>query len=276
MAFAVRILFAAFLVAVAGCAKAPQSSTGSPAVASGESQADVAQGDADEPEAVGNVSANLDIPSSDTEQGDDGGTLASPPRLRTASASSVDFANDYRIAPLDVLDITVFQVPDLSKTVPVSSSGYISMPLIGEVAAADRTVAELEADISTKLAADYLQSPNVSVFVQDPVSQRVTIEGAVNNPGIYPTAGSVTLLQVVALAGGLDRVADRRGIVVFRNVDGKRQAAKFDFKAIRAGTADDPPILGGDVIVVDESGVQTALRNVRESIGLFGMFVPFI
>jgi polysaccharide biosynthesis/export protein len=267
VAFVARVLLAAVLVAVAGCAKAPQPTTHGAAL--------VAEGDTDTPEAVGGISVEADVPAysiqSETEQ-----TGASSPRLRVAGGTSVDFANDYRIAPLDVLEISVFQVPDLSKTTPVSSSGYISMPLIGEVAAADKTVAELEADISAKLAADYLQSPNVSVFVQEAVSQRVTIEGAVNKPGIYPTAGSTTLLQVVALAGGLDRVADNRGIVVFRNVGGKRQAAKFDFKAIRAGTADDPPILGGDVVVVDESGTKTALRNVRESISLFGLFVPFI
>jgi polysaccharide biosynthesis/export protein len=263
VAFVARVLLAAVLVAVAGCAKAPQPSTNSTAL--------VSEGDTDSPEAVGGVFVDPDSGQSATEL-----TIASSPRLRAADVASIDFANDYRIAPLDVLEISVFQVPDLSKTTPVSSSGYISMPLIGDVAAADKTVAELEADISAKLAADYLQSPDVSVFVQEAVSQRVTIEGAVNKPGIYPTAGSTTLLQVVALAGGLDRVADNRGIVVFRNFGGKRQAAKFDFKAIRAGTADDPPILGGDVVVVDESGTKTALRTVRESISLFGLFVPFI
>jgi polysaccharide export outer membrane protein len=185
-------------------------------------------------------------------------------------------SNEYRIAPQDVLDITVFRVPELSKTVPVSAGGTISLALIGDVEAAGKSPAELESIIAAKLQADYIQSPDVSVFVKDAISRRVTVEGAVKSPGVYPTDGTTTLLQVVALAGGLDRIADSRAIVIFRNVQGTRQAAKFDFKAIRAGSAEDPPILGGDVVVVDESGAKAAMRNITESMAFFGLFTPFI
>jgi polysaccharide export outer membrane protein len=185
-------------------------------------------------------------------------------------------AADYRIAPLDVLDIAVFQVPDLTKTVQVSSSGQISLPLIGAVAAAGKSVRSLEEEIAAKLGAKYLQSPQVSVFVKEATSQRVTVEGAVMKPGIYPMTGQTTLLQTIAMAGGLDRVADSRGIVVFREVDGARKAAKFDLPAIRSGKANDPVIAGGDVIVVDESGAKTALRGIRESLGIFGLFSPLL
>lgn len=184
--------------------------------------------------------------------------------------------SDYRIGALDMLEISVFQVPDLDKTVQVSSSGQIELPLIGAVTAVGKTVEQLQADIAAKLGAKYLQSPQVSVFVKDALSQRITIEGAVNKPGIYPTSGQTTLLQAIALAGGLDRVADERGVVVFRQVAGKRSAAVFDFAAIRAGRSDDPVVHGGDVVVVDQSGLKATMRNIRESVGVLGLFVPLL
>ena len=204
-----------------------------------------------------------------TVPGSGTGTL---PYATLASAN----AGDYRIGPLDVLDVSVFQVPDLSKTVQVSAGGQITLPLIGAVQASGRTVGELEKDIAGKLGAKYLQSPQVSVFVKEYVSQRITVEGAVAKPGIYPTTGQTTLLQAVALAGGLTEVADAGGIVVFRTVGGKRQAAKFNISTIRAGTSEDPVVLGGDIIVVDQSGMQTALRNIRSAIPVFGLFSPLL
>jgi polysaccharide export outer membrane protein len=183
---------------------------------------------------------------------------------------------DYKISPLDVLDISVFQVPDLSKTVQVSSSGQVTLALIGPVTAAGRSTTELEQDIAAKLAANYLQSPQVSVFVKEFTSQRITVDGAVLKPGIYPTTGRTTLIQAIALAGGLDRVADPNGIVVFREVAGKRTAAVFDMGLIRKGKKEDPVLQGGDVVVVDVSGVKAALRNVRESVGVIGLFSPLI
>ena len=185
-------------------------------------------------------------------------------------------SGEYRIGPLDVLDVSVFQVPDLTKTVQVSASGIIRLPLIGEVTAVGKTPGSLEREIASKLGAKYLQSPQVSVSVKEATSQRVTVEGAVGKPGVYPLVGQTTLLQTIALAGGLDRVADKRGILIFRNIDGKRNAAKFDYAAIRSGKAQDPVLAGGDIVVVDESGSATALRAIRETMGTFGLFTPFI
>jgi polysaccharide export outer membrane protein len=183
---------------------------------------------------------------------------------------------DYRISPLDVLDISVFQVPDLSKTVQVSAQGQISLALIGNVTAGGRTTAELEQEIATKLGENYLQSPQVSVFVKEYTSQRITVDGAVNKPGIYAMTGQTTLIQAIALASGLDRVADPHGVVVFRQSEGKRTAGVFDLTAIRTGKKEDPPIYGGDIIVVDQSGIKAALRGVRESVGVIGLFSPIL
>jgi polysaccharide export outer membrane protein len=193
-----------------------------------------------------------------------------------AGVAAAPGSADYQISPLDILDISVFQVPDLTKTVQVSSGGQISLPLIGAVTASGKTAQGLEKEIAAKLGAKYLQSPQVSVFVKEFTSQRVTVEGAVNKPGIYNMTGRTTLLQTIAMAGGLDRVADPRGIVVFRESQGTRRAAKFDLPAIRSGKASDPVLVAGDVVVVDQSGAKTALRSVRESLGIFGLFSPLL
>ncbi len=178
----------------------------------------------------------------------------------------------YRVGPSDVLEVSVFQVEDLDRTVQVSAGGQIALPLIGKIAAGGKTVAELEAEIADKYGARYLQSPQVSVFVKEANSQRVTVSGAVNKPGMVALTGPTTLLQTVALSGGLTPAADPRGVLVFRTVDQQRMAAKFDLAAIGSGKAQDPVLHGGDIVVVDQSGLRGALGQVRDNIPVFGLF----
>jgi len=201
------------------------------------------------------------------------GTSLPAPDLTAITGSTTQ--PDYHIGPLDMLEISVFQVPDLSKTVQVNSGGQIALPLIGIVVAGGKTVGELEAEIANKLQASYLQSPQVSVFVKEATSQRVTVDGAVKSPGMVPLTGQTTLLQTIAISGGLVEGADP-AIMMFRNVEGKRMAAKFDLKAIRAGKAEDPIVYGGDVIVVDRSGIRGALSDLKQTIPVFSFFMPMI
>lgn len=182
---------------------------------------------------------------------------------------------DYRVGPLDLIEVTVFQVEELNRTVRVNTSGKISLPLVGTIDAGGKTVSELEADIASRLEETYLQSPQVSVFVKEFTSQRVTIEGAVKQPGVYPITGRTSLLQAVAMAKGFERVANLEGVIVFRTVDGQRMAAVFDYRAIRAGQVEDPQIYGDDIVVVDESGPKAAWRNVLEALPIFNVFRPY-
>jgi polysaccharide export outer membrane protein len=186
--------------------------------------------------------------------------------------SGTRVSDDYRLAPLDVIDVSVFQVPDLNRTVQVGGTGVITLPLVGEVSAGGKTVRELEHEIAGLYEASYLQSPQVSVLVKEYVSQQIVVDGAVNSPGVYQIAGDATLLQAIAQAKGLTRTADPSGIMVFRTINGQRQAAVFDIRPIRQGTAPDPVLAGGDTIVADESGWRASWRNMRESIGVFGFF----
>lgn len=181
----------------------------------------------------------------------------------------------YRLNPSDVIEVHVFQVEELSRTAPISSDGTISLPLIGSVQAAGRTTDELADEIARKLGEDYLQQPQVSVFVEDYRSQRVTVDGAVNSPGVYEITPGSGLVQSIALAGGVERVGDTGGVMVFRMVDGERHAAAFDLAAIRRGEEPDPTIRGGDVIVVDESAAGVAWRTIREASGVATRWRPW-
>jgi polysaccharide biosynthesis/export protein len=203
-----------------------------------------------------------------------GAAAASAQRIfaENASLNSTSAGKDYQIAALDVLDVSVFGVPDLTRTVQVSSSGVISLPLINQVKAAGKTQGQLEQEIARKLSANYLQAPQVSVFIKEYNSQRITVEGAVKKPGIYPVKGDLSLLQSIALAEGLTELADTSGVLVFRTVDNKRLAARFDIKQVRAGKIDDPMLKAGDVVMVDESSTRTMLRDVKSALPLTGLF----
>ena len=186
----------------------------------------------------------------------------------SAGASAVD----YKIAPLDVIEVSVFGVPDLNRTSSVSATGMISMPLINQVRAGGRTTSQLERDIAAKLSANYLQSPQVSVFVKEYNSQRITVDGAVKKPGIFPVTGRVSLLQAIALAEGLGDLADPAGILLFRTVDDKRKAARFDIRAIRAGKMQDPMLEAGDIVMVDQSATRTTLQELKGALPVAGLF----
>ena len=193
----------------------------------------------------------------------------------TANSGAYKGVSEYRVGPQDLLEISVFQVNDLNRTVRVNTGGQITLPLIGMVQAGGRTVQELEAEIATKLTANYLQAPQVSVFVKEFSSQRVTLEGSVTKPGIYPLTGRTSLLQAIAMAGGVDTLANLQGIVVFRVIDGKKMAAAFDLKEIRAGNVEDPQIYGDDIIVVDQSGSKSAMRRFLEVLPVFNTFLIY-
>ena len=102
-------------------------------------------------------------------------------------------------------------------------------------------------------------------------SRSFTVDGAINRPGVFPIVGSrSSLLSALASAAGFSSVADPIDVVVYRNVGGTKQAARFDAKAIRAGTAEDPEIISGDVIVADASGIRSALQDILPALPVAG------
>lgn len=182
----------------------------------------------------------------------------------------------YKIGVLDVLSIRVFQEPELSfEQVAVDAAGTINYPLVGEITAVDKTAIELSDEIEQKLGARFIRNPQVVVGVVSSAGQRVTVEGQVNEPGVYEIAGSSSLLESVARAKGLTVTGVDDEVIVFRVVDGQRMGAVFDLKAIREGKAADPQILGGDSIVVGFSAVRGIYQDFLRAAPLFNVFTRF-
>jgi polysaccharide biosynthesis/export protein len=187
--------------------------------------------------------------------------------------SDTSIAEEYRIGPLDVLNINVFQEEDLSlEEVRVDASGNILFPLIGTVQASGKTSGELSREIAARLGSRYLVDPQVNVIVSTSTSQKVTVEGSVNEAGVYELRGRTTLLQAIAMARGPSRVASLDDVVIFRTVNGQRMGAVFDLSAIRRGQSDDPQVLGNDVIVVGLSNVKAAWRDALVALPALAVF----
>jgi len=195
--------------------------------------------------------------------------------IPATSATTNTAVADYRIGPLDTVDVTVYQEPDLSaKALQVDAAGQIALPLVGTVQATGKTPAELSRELETILGSKYLRNPQVTVTVAASVSQKVSIQGEVREPGVYPLSGPTTLLGVLSMAKGESEVASLKQVVVFRDINGQRMGATFDVASIRKGQAADPAIQGNDLIVVGSSGAKKFWRNVVNAAPVFSIFRP--
>ena len=153
-------------------------------------------------------------------------------------------ADDYRIGVDDVLDIAVWNIPELQKTVPVRPDGKISLPLVNDVVAAGLTPSELRERL-TKLLAVFVHEPNVSVVVREIRSLKVSVLGQVRTPGRYDIKGPATVLDALALAGGCTEFAGRHKITILR----ASKRIRFDYDAA-VSRGDNLSIQPGDIIVV--------------------------
>jgi len=185
-------------------------------------------------------------------------------------------AEEYRVGPMDTLDIAVYQSPDLTRVIQVDASGQIGMPLIGSVPVAGKTVQEIQVELTNRLKERYLRSPEVTVAVKEFASQKVTVDGSVTQPGVYPLVGRTTLMQSIAMARGVDRLANHKRVAIFRNVNSQRMVAVFDLDQIRSGKMDDPQVYANDVIFVDRSGSKSMFRDIISSVPLLSVFTPVL
>ncbi len=199
---------------------------------------------------------------------------------RDARPQRSDSTRDYHIGTEDLLEVQVFGVDQLSRTVRVNSMGMVSLPLIGNVEVGGLTAQQAEATIAGRLADAYLQNPQVSLFIKEYTNQRVTVEGAVNRPGIYPLRGQTTLLRSLAMAGGQASLSDMSEVMLFRvDATGKRASQSFDVERIRRGEAQDPVVVNDDLVVVNRSKARVVmkdsiLRDMLDAVNPFSPFVP--
>ena len=205
--------------------------------------------------------------------GNRGGAPVLPLGQIQTLGTAPSIATDYLIGAQDKLEIRVFRVEDLSfKEIVVDAGGNVQLPLVGTVRAAGQTTQQLADQIAAALGVRYMRNPQVSVSVIEAASQKVTVDGAVTKPGVYIMQGRTSLMQAVAMAEGPSRVADLTTVAVFRNRDGQRTVAVFDLASIRRGEAEDPIMMGDDVIVVDTSRLSVVMRNVVEALPAFAIF----
>jgi polysaccharide export outer membrane protein len=189
---------------------------------------------------------------------------------RPLSEDSNAISDETRIGPDDLLEVTVFGAEELARTVRVSSSGEISLPLIGMVVAAGRTPNELEREIEARLAGRFMHDPQVSVFLKELNSQGVAVFGAVAKPGVYQLRGPSSVVEVLSLAGGLAEDAGDRVLVtrsaVHRTGEGLPAVVETDLKELlqSGDPALDLPVWPGDIVRVPRAGIVYVIGEVRK------------
>lgn len=180
-------------------------------------------------------------------------------------ADIINSDRPYLIGPFDKLIIDVFGIEELSKKeVQTDASGRISFPLAGVVEAAGLTPGELEQVLQRRLRGAYIRDPQVTVNLKETVSQVITVDGQVKEPGLYPVIGRMTLMRAVATAKGADELAKLSDVVVFRTVKGQKLAALYNLKAIRRGAYPDPEVFANDVVVVGDSSARRLFKDILQ------------
>lgn len=189
------------------------------------------------------------------------GTLPPPERSDLIAGE-----RPYQVGPFDKLTIDVFGIEELKeREVQADASGRISFPLAGIVEVAGLTPGEIEAQLEARLRSAFVRDPQVTVNLKETVSQVVTVDGQVREPGLYPVIGRMTLMRAIATAKGTDEFASLSSVVVFRTVGGQRLAALYNLKAIRDGAYQDPEIYANDVVVVGDSQARRIFKDVLQA-----------
>src|SRR5271163_2178769 len=179
----------------------------------------------------------------------DGGKADAGAKQTTSQATAP--VEEYKIGAQDVLRIDVWKEVELTRTVPVRPDGKISLPLLNDVQAAGLTPAELSKVITEGLK-KFINSPQVTVTVNEINSRRVYVTGEVAHAGAFPLLPNMTVLQALSSSGGFTQFAKTKGIYVLRNEDGKQVKHPFNYKEVLAGRKQEENIAlqPGDVIVV--------------------------
>lgn len=174
-------------------------------------------------------------------------------------------AEDYRIGPQDLLEISVFEAPELNRAVRVSASGEISLPLLGVVQAAGLTPKALEFVLQELLRRSYMKDPHVSVFMKEMQSHPVSVFGAVKKPGVFQIDGPKSLVEILSMAEGL--AEDAGDTVIVMRGAGLPGAAQSALDDPPAESKPQSPAAGASLATEEKDGntVETNLKNLLES-----------
>lgn len=175
----------------------------------------------------------------------------------------------YRIGPFDRLVVDVYGFETLkAREIQVDAAGDIALPIAGTVNVAGRTPLEATSLIVSQMRAGFVRDPKVSVNLMESVSQYVTVDGQVTQPGNFPLVGDMTLMRSIAAARGANEFAKLNDVVMFRTVNGQKMVALYNLAAIRRGDYPDPRVYARDVIVVGDSPARRLLRDIIQGSAL--------
>lgn len=211
-------------------------------------------------------------------------------RLLSAAQINTD-PSDYLLGSGDLIQVTIFESEELNAKVRVSSRGFITLPLLGQVEVKNMTAHDAEMHIENLYSEKYIKNPHVSVFVEEHLSQRITLIGQFKNPGTYDYLSKMRLMDVMALAGGLNEKASHTAQIRRMGKWGKSQAILIDLEKIISEGQNELNIEmnGGDVVFVPEAGmffVDGAVRHpgayhiknrtkLVEALSVAGGFAPY-
>ena len=176
---------------------------------------------------------------------------ASPPPPAALVQPTTGAAPDYIVGAGDILEISVWKDPALTRQVVVLPDGTFSFPLVGRFPADGKTVEELSTAMVARLTR-YIPEPDLSIIVQQVNSQVVYVIGKVNRPGHFPLNRNIDVLQALAMAGGLNVFADEKDIRIFRKTENQTMVIPFNYRDVTEGNQLEENIVlqRGDVIVV--------------------------
>jgi polysaccharide biosynthesis/export protein len=174
-----------------------------------------------------------------------------PSMASNAPKKAATTDENYIIGGQDVLDVSVWKEPEVSRVVPVRPDGKISLPLLNDVQAAGLTPAALAAKITDGLK-KYVTNPQVTVIVTTINSQRIYVMGEIMRPGAFPMIPGMTVLQAIASGGGFTQYARTKSVYVLRNENGKQVKYPFNYKEVISGKKSDQDILlkPGDRVII--------------------------
>jgi len=155
----------------------------------------------------------------------------------------------YIIGPSDLLEVSIWGEPALSRQVTVRTDGFISLPLTGDIAALGKAPSQLQKDIESALM-KFIKDPHCAVIVVEPRSKRFYVEGQVTRPGFFLLDRDIFLTQAISLSGGFAEWADKGSIVILRNEGGTQKRIEADYTKIVKGKRPDIQIQPGDTFIV--------------------------
>ncbi|MES2491765.1 MAG: polysaccharide biosynthesis/export family protein [Pseudomonadota bacterium] len=178
------------------------------------------------------------------------------------------------IRPGDRLSVRVFGEPELSSdTYAVDATGYLQVPLISDVIASGQSTRELAKELQRRLGKNYLRDASVTVALLERPLATYTVEGSVNQPGVFAVNDNTTLLTALAQARSPIKTAKTDDVLVLRSTDGQKTGGRFNLTDIRRGRAADPQIIAGDTIVVVNSATKSAWQDFLQAVPVFNVFL---